>query len=151
MSLFEHAVNGDMAGQHQTGHVGADHGLDLISRLLPETMGTMRLAGVIDPDIDAAELRRGVVPEPLKLTVVPDVAGDSDDLIAAKLTRQFTDYAFAGGFCPPTDDSAVALLNELSYQRKANAAGAPGNHHVFHFPAPFTAPSIRPVARPGPD
>ena len=63
MPLFEHAVNGDVAGQHQAEQIRLNNILDAFRRLVPEAMCAVRLTGIVNPYVDAAEFSRRRIPE----------------------------------------------------------------------------------------
>ena len=71
--------DGDLRAVHVPSMLVRDHRRDLVGRVLDDGLRHDGEAGVVDPQVDAAELGDGLVPELLHGGEVGDVGGDADD------------------------------------------------------------------------
>ena len=106
--MGEHAAQGDLAAIHGAYQIGIYHGLYQLGRLLPEVGARVAEAGVVDPDVDLAEVGLCGVPQALYLFQVGYIAGMAQDALCPVFGGQGGEGGLHAILSPSTDDHGVA-------------------------------------------
>jgi hypothetical protein len=133
-AAFAHTAHGHPGTVHRSQHIGFQNGAQFLQRDGGQVGLAVADAGVVDPDVDGAEMLRRQVPQRLDRIEFGHVARLAEYEVVSEFAGQLGGHPADGFGIPRGNDDAAIAAQELPRQPQPDSPAAAGDDDNLHLP-----------------